>query len=96
MIRSQLVARLAAATPHLAARDVERAVSAILERIATTLAEGGRVEVRGFGTFCVRHRAPRSGRNPRTGASVEVPTKTAITFKSGLALRRRLNVTDET
>jgi len=87
MIKSELIERLAKEYPHLTPRDVERAVSVILERITSTLAEGGRVEVRGFGVFCVKHRQARSGRNPRTGASVEVQAKTAIRFqeRSGAA-----------
>jgi integration host factor subunit beta len=93
MIKSELIARLAKEYPHLTPRDVERAVSVILERITSTLAEGGRVEVRGFGSFSVKHRPARLSCNPRTGAPVEVEAKMAVAFRSGLALRQRLNAT---
>lgn len=91
MIRSELVARVAILNPHLYARDVERVVDTILGRIETALAQGDRVELRDFGTFSMKHRAARTGRNPRTGASVAISEKTAIHFKPGQGMRRRLN-----
>lgn len=91
MIRSQLIARLAA-DHRLSRDDAERAVAAILDTVASALAAGRRVELRGFGAFSVRSRPPRSGRNPRTGEAVEVGSKAAPFFKSGKELRERLNV----
>ncbi len=93
MTRSQLILRLAAQNPHLTHREVERLVSAIFETIVAGLARGERVELRGFGIFTVKERAPRVGRNPRTGEAVQVPAKLRPHFKSGKELRRRLNAT---
>ena len=91
MIKSELVARLAAENPHLYQRDVERIVSTIFDEISGALARGDRVELRGFGAFSVKHRPARTGRNPRTGAPVEVEEKFVPFFKSGKEMRERLN-----
>ena len=69
MIKSELIAKLAAENPHLTQKDVERVVGVILDRMTDALDEGGRVELRGFGAFSVRARPARAGRNPRTGES---------------------------
>jgi integration host factor subunit beta len=95
LIKSELIAKLAAENPHLTHRDIERVVGVILERMITALEEGGRVELRGFGAFSVRSRPARNGRNPRTGDSVFVPAKHVPFFKSGKELRSRLNADDE-
>ena len=95
MIKSELIAKLAAENPHLTRTDVERVVNTLLESMTTALERGGRVELRGFGAFSVRGRPARSGRNPRTGEAVEVEAKAVPFFKSGKELRERLNVTDE-
>lgn len=91
MIRSELVERLAEANPHLTHKEAERVVSVILEAITQTLAEGGRVELRGFGAFTTRARAARTGRNPKTGEAVAVAAKRVPHFKAGKELRERLN-----
>ena len=91
MIRSELVAKIAAENPHLTQADAEKVVRAIFESMTETLAEGGRVELRGFGAFSVRHRDPRCGRNPRTGEAVDVEAKSVPFFKAGKELRDRLN-----
>jgi len=91
MIKSELVARLAAENPHLYQRDVERIVATILDEITGALARGDRVELRGFGAFSVKHRPARMGRNPRTGAPVRVEEKFVPFFKSGKEMRERLN-----
>jgi integration host factor subunit beta len=91
MIRSELIARLRAHHPHLQHREIERAVSVVLDTILKTLAEGGRVELRGFGTFSVKLRLSRMGRNPRTGALVPVSQKRAPYFRTGRELRVKLN-----
>lgn len=91
MIKSELVAKLAEANPHLFQRDVERIVSTIFDEITGALSNGDRVELRGFGAFSVKHRPSRMGRNPRTGEPVEVDAKSVPFFKAGKELRDRLN-----
>ena len=91
MIRSELVAKLAAENPHLTPADVDKIVRMVFESITEKLAAGGRVELRGFGAFSVRHRDPRLGRNPRNGAAVDVEAKAVPFFKAGKKLRERLN-----
>ena len=91
MTRSELIAALAAANPHLRQPDVELIVATILEEISAALARGDRVELRGFGAFSVKKRDARVGRNPRTGASVHVTQKFIPFFKTGKQLRERLN-----
>ena len=91
MIRSQLMARLSAAHPDLSSTDIERLVGTILSAITDTLAEGGRVELRGFGAFSTRARDPRPGRNPRTGETVDVDAKRVVHFKPGKDVLARLN-----
>lgn len=91
VIRSELVQRIAAENPHLYHRDVEKILDVILDSIVEALARGERVELRGFGAFTVKYRAPRKGRNPRTGAAVPVQEKFVPFFKTGKELRERLN-----
>ncbi len=91
MIKSELIQKIAACNPHLYQRDVERIVNVIFDEIIEALARGDRVELRGFGAFTVKYRAPRVGRNPRTGDSVSVEEKHVPFFKTGKELRERLN-----
>ena len=91
MTKSELIQRIADLNPHLFHRDVERIVSTILEEISEALAEGNRVELRGFGAFSVKERDARVGRNPRTGEAVQVAEKRVPFFKTGEQLRDRLN-----
>lgn len=91
MIRSELIALIAGQNPHLFAKDVEAVVAAILNRIATALVDGDRVELRDFGAFSVREHEARTSRNPRTGGEVSVPARTHVHFKPGKAMRERLN-----
>ncbi len=91
MTRSELIAKLAAKNPTLYHRDIERLVSTILDEIASALERGDRVELRGFGAFSVRQRKARLGRNPRSGASVQVAEKNVPFFKMGKGMRDRLN-----
>ncbi len=93
MIKSELVQRIAAQNPHLYQRDVENIVNAILGEITGAMAQGDRVELRGFGAFSVKHRPARTGRNPRTGAHVSVEQKSVPFFKTGKEMRERLNKT---
>lgn len=91
MTKSELIAKLAAANPHLFQRDIERIVSTIFDEITEALANGDRVELRGFGAFSVKQRGARVGRNPRTGEAVEVSEKYIPYFKTGKQLRDKLN-----
>ncbi|MBT0958537.1 integration host factor subunit beta [Alphaproteobacteria bacterium KMM 3653] len=91
MIRSELIQKIADENPHLYQRDVERIVNTIFEEIIDAMAQGDRVELRGFGAFSVKKREARTGRNPRTGASVDVDEKHVPFFKTGKLLRDRLN-----
>ncbi|MCB2129945.1 MAG: integration host factor subunit beta [Rhodobacteraceae bacterium] len=91
MIRSEMIQKIAEDNPHLFQRDVERIVNTIFEEIIETMARGDRVELRGFGAFSVKKRDARTGRNPRTGESVEVEEKSVPFFKTGKLLRDRLN-----
>lgn len=91
MTKSELIQRLADRNPHLFHRDAERVVSAVFGEIGDALVRGDRVELRGFGAFAVKERAPRIGRNPRTGESVRVARKRVPFFKTGKDLRERLN-----
>ena len=91
MIRSELVAAVALANPHLGQKDVERVVATVFDSIIDALAGGGRVELRGFGAFSTRGRDARTGRNPRTGENVPVIAKRVPYFKPGKELREKLN-----
>jgi integration host factor subunit beta len=92
MIRSELVHKLCGDFPDLTQREVEDVVSALFDAITEQLADGGRVELRGFGAFSTRQRDARVGRNPRTGASVDVNAKRVPYFKPGKEMRERLNL----
>lgn len=96
MTKSELIQRLAERNPHLYLRDVEKIVETIFDEITDALANGDRVELRGFGAFSVKHRDARIGRNPRTGESVQVEAKRLPFFKTGKGLRERLNEKKDT
>lgn len=87
MTRSDLVQELAARFDQFTQRDTESAVKGILDAVSDALIRGHRIEIRGFGSFSINHRQPRVGRNPRTGESVQVPSKRVVHFKPGKALR---------
>tara|TARA_Y100001970_G_C13583770_1_gene532158 strand:+ start:82 stop:399 length:318 start_codon:yes stop_codon:yes gene_type:complete len=91
LIKSKLIEKLTAANNHLYTRDLERVVNTIFNEITQSLADGKRVELRGFGAFSVQHRAARVGRNPRSGESVNVEEKYIPRFKTGKELRLKLN-----
>ncbi len=93
MTKSELIQRLAERNPHLYLRDVEKIVETVFEEITSALANGDRVELRGFGAFSIKHRDARTGRNPRTGEAVQVEAKRLPFFKTGKALREALNKT---
>jgi len=89
--RSELVERLAQAFPQLLPRDVELAVKTLLDTMSSALADGKRIELRGFGSFVMHHRPPRQGRNPKSGEKVMVPEKRVPHFKPGKELRERVD-----
>lgn len=91
MIRSELIQKIAEENPHLYQRDVERIVGVVFDRVIEAMAQGHRVELRGFGAFSVKKRDGRMGRNPRTGEAVDVDEKHVPFFKTGKLLRDRLN-----
>ena len=91
MNRSDLINRLAVLHPQLQAKDVVLAVTTILDTMSATLAKGGRIEIRGFGSFALNYRPPRNGRNPKTGIKVQVPAKYTPHFKPGKELRERVD-----
>jgi integration host factor subunit beta len=91
MVRSELIERVAELHPHLRYTDVERVVETIFEEISDALARGARIEIRGFGSFAIRDREARTGRNPRTGVTVEVPRRSSPYFRIGKHLHARLN-----
>ncbi len=91
MIRSELLQALHKDNPELRAEEIEQVVDIFFDEISQRLAEGGRVELRGFGAFSTREREARQGRNPRTGEAVSVPAKRVPYFKAGKEMRRRLN-----
>ncbi len=91
MTRSELIAQITARSAALTVRDVEAAVKAIFESMTETLANGERIEIRGFGSFRLTYRPPRIGRNPLTGDTVPVPAKALPHFKAGRELAARVN-----
>ena len=96
MTKSELIARLAARFPQLVAKDADLAVKVILDAMAAALSRGDRIEIRGFGSFALNYRPPRTGRNPKSGDRVHVPAKYVPHFKAGKELRERVDgrVTD--
>ena len=91
LTKSELVTYITADQPQLSETDVELAVNSILERMATALSNGERIEIRGFGSMTLHYRPPRVGRNPKTGEKVHVPEKYVPHFKPGANLRKRVN-----
>ncbi|OUS30738.1 integration host factor subunit beta [Thalassotalea sp. 42_200_T64] len=92
MTKSELIEKLIDKLDHLSAKDVENAIKEILEMMADTLEKGERIEIRGFGSFSLHYRAPRVGRNPKTGESVDLTGKYVPHFKPGKELRERVNL----
>lgn len=88
MIKSELVARIAAQNPHLYQRDIENIVNTILGTIVDAMKNGDRVELRGFGAFSVKSRPARTGRNPRTGETIEIPATYGVRISAGSLLKK--------
>lgn len=95
MTRSDLINKLANRFPQLTRQDLDIAVKKLLTKMSDYLAQEGRVEIRGFGSFSVHQRPPRRGRNPKTGEKVQVPAKYVPHFKPGRELRERVNQASE-
>ncbi len=91
MTKSELIERLINRHEHLSVKDVELAVKAMLDHMTESLSAGERIEIRGFGSFSLHYRAPRTGRNPKTGDSVELGAKYVPHFKPGKDLREQVN-----
>lgn len=91
MTKSELIERIVTHQGQLSARDVEVAIKTMLEQMTHALAAGERIEIRGFGSFSLHYRAPRVGRNPKTGESVRLSGKFVPHFKPGKELRDRVN-----
>ena len=91
MTKSELIDRIAKNERDLTGTDVELAVKTIVDEMTAALAQGERIEIRGFGSFALQYRAPRVGRNPKTGAAVHLGAKYLPRFKAGKELRDRVN-----
>ena len=91
MTKSELIERIASRQSQLSVKDVELAVKRVLEYMSESLASGERIEIRGFGSFSLHYRAPRKGRNPKTGDTVELAGKYVPHFKPGKEMRERVN-----
>ncbi|ALG68682.1 integration host factor subunit beta [Beggiatoa leptomitoformis] len=92
MTKSELIEAIAQKQTQLAHKDIDLAVKTLLEHMAQALANGERIEIRGFGSFSLHFRPPRVGRNPKTGDAVSLPAKHVPHFKPGKELRDRVNV----
>ena len=92
MTKSELIEALARRQTHLAFADVEMAVKSVIEQMSQALAQGERIEVRGFGSFALHYRPARMGRNPKSGEAVALPGKHVPHFKPGKELRERVNL----
>lgn len=91
MTKSQLIEQLVDKNPQLSVRDVELVVKSLIDQMSESLSDGDRIEIRGFGSFSLHYRAPRVGRNPKTGESVTLTGKHVPHFKPGKELRERAN-----
>ena len=91
MTKSELIDHIAGKQPQLSSKDVELSIKAILENMSQVLSGGGRIEIRGFGSFSLHYRVPRVGRNPKTGTPVALSGKYVPHFKPGKELRDRVN-----
>ena len=91
MTKSELIERLPGQARHIPAKELELAIKELLEQMAQTLQKGERIEIRGFGSFSLHYRAPRVGRNPKTGETVKLDGKYVPHFKPGKELRERVD-----
>ncbi|MEE9412537.1 MAG: integration host factor subunit beta [Methylococcales bacterium] len=91
MTKSELIDRLTSKQPHLAHKDVELVVKCLLEQMSESMENGNRIEIRGFGSFSLHYRPPKTARNPKTGETVDLPSKYVPHFKPGKELRERVD-----
>jgi integration host factor subunit beta len=91
LIKSQLIAELSRTLSHLPEKDIALAVNAVIEQMSEVLSHGGRIEIRGFGSFSLHYRPPRRAHNPKTGEKLVTAPKYAVHFKPGKELRERIN-----
>lgn len=91
MTRNEIIQNLSLSFPQFPLKDIDLTVRVILDKLSHTLAHGGRVEIRGFGSFALNHRPPRKGRNPKTGTTVMIPAKYVPHFKPGKEMRERVD-----
>lgn len=96
MVKSELIAKIANRQDTLSLKDVELSVNHILECMSNALGRGERIEIRGFGSFCLHYRPPRRAHNPKTGARVHTEAKYTPHFKPGKELRERVNASRHT
>ncbi|TBR43090.1 integration host factor subunit beta [Marinomonas agarivorans] len=94
MTKSELIELLIDRQSHLPIKDIEKSIKLLLEHMSSSLADGDRIEIRGFGSFSLHYRAPRMGRNPKTGESVDLAAKYVPHFKPGKELRELVNSPD--
>lgn len=92
MTRSELIEQLALKHSQLTLKDIELTVRTILDEMSCAMFKGGRIEIRGFGSFCLNYRPTRKGRNPKAGTPVMIPAKYVPHFKAGKELRERVDV----
>lgn len=95
MNKSDLIRRLGYKFPDLKSADIEQVVNLLLGLLGSTLASGGRAEIRGFGSFSLHQRKARMGRNPKTGEAVAMPARHVPHFKAGKELRERVDQSRE-
>lgn len=91
LIKSQLIAEISKQLSHLPEKDIALSVNSVLEQMSSTLSDGGRIEIRGFGSFCLHYRPPRKAHNPKTGEKLVTQPKYAVHFKPGKELREQVN-----
>lgn len=96
LIKSQLIAEISKQLPHLPEKDIALAINSIIEQVSDVLSNGGRIEIRGFGSFCLHYRPPRKAHNPKTGEKLVTEPKYAVHFKPGKELREQVNANRHT
>jgi integration host factor subunit beta len=95
LIKSQLIAEISQQMPHLPEKDIALSVNSIIEQMSEVLSQGGRIEIRGFGSFCLHYRPPRKAHNPKTGEKLVTQPKYAVHFKPGKELREQVNASKD-
>lgn len=91
LIKSQLIAEVSKKLSHVAEKDIALAINSVIELMSDVLSNGGRIEIRGFGSFCLHYRPPRKAHNPKTGEKLITSPKYAVHFKPGKELREQVN-----